>query len=353
MTSQEFQRLTYEVLGCSFSIAFLLGFLTHRSHFCTMGAIADVASAVTTFGFGVLCVSDQIDPTQTLYFSTKWYWASTLLGGFLFGLGMVFSSGCGLKSLVRAGAGNLKSLVVLIVMGVFAFMTLKGIFATLRVASVDRLSLSFLGGANWSNLLGFSSNSDWGWFAVVLSSLCLIAIIFQNLRQASHLMSGFLVGLLFIAIWWVCGHLGFVAEHPDSLETVYAGSKSGRLETFSFVAPVAYFLNWLEFYTDQSNVLSTGVVSVMGVFLGSLFSALLSSTFKWEGFTRSEDLGFHLFGAAMMGVGGVLALGCSVGQGISGISTLSINASSALLGIIIGAVAALQLRSELVDSSDI
>ena len=148
-------------------------------------------------------------------------------------------------------------------------------------------------------------------------------------------------------------NLGFVAEHPDSLETVYAGSKSGRLETFSFVAPVAYFLNWLEFYTDQSNVLSTGVVSVMGVFLGSLFSALLSSTFKWEGFTRSEDLGFHLFGAAMMGVGGVLALGCSVGQGISGISTLSINASSALLGIIIGAVAALQLRSELVDSSDI
>ena len=94
-------------------------------------------------------------------------------------------------------------------------------------------------------------------------------------------------------------------------------------------------------------------MSVMGVFLGSLFSALLSSTFKWEGFTRSEDLGFHLFGAAMMGVGGVLALGCSVGQGISGISTLSINASSALLGIIIGAVAALQLRSELVDSSDI
>ena len=331
-----------------------------------MGAIADVflmqdwtrarqwmvASAVTTFGFGALCISGQIDPAQTLYFSTKWYWASTLLGGVLFGVGMVFSSGCGLKSLVRAGAGNLKSLVVLVVMGVFAFMTLKGIFATLRIASVDRLSITFLGGANWSNLLGFSSNSDWGWLAVALSTLFLIAVIAKNLTQATNLISGFLVGLLFVAIWWVCGHLGFVSEHPDSLEVVYAGSKSGRLEAFSFVAPVAYFLNWLEFYSDQSNVLSTGVVSVMGVLLGSLCSALLSSTFKWEGFTQTQDLGFHLFGAALMGVGGVLALGCSVGQGISGISTLSINASSALIGIIIGAVTALRVSSELVYSSD-
>ena len=366
MTIHEFQLLTYEVLGCSFLIAFLLGFLTHRSHFCTMGAIADVflmqdwtrarqwmvATGVTTFGFGALCISDQIDPTQTLYFSTKWYWASTLVGGFLFGSGMVLSSGCGLKSIVRAGAGNLKSLVVLVVMGTFAFMTIKGVFATLRVSTIDRLSVSVLGGANWSNLLGFSSNSDWGWFAVSLSTLFLIALMIKNVKQPSTLLSGFLVGLLFVSIWWVCGHMSFVAEHPDTLEAVYAGSKSGRMEAFSFVGPVAYFLNWLEFYSDQSNVLSTGVVSVIGVFLGSLSSALVSSTFKWEGFTQSEDLGFHLFGAALMGIGGVLALGCSVGQGISGISTLSINASTALLGILIGAVSALRLRSELVDCAN-
>ena len=366
MSILDLQHLTNLILGCSFLIAYTLGFILQRTQFCTMGAIADVflmenwsrawqwtiATGTTMLGFGILSMMGQIDPTQNLYFATKWYWASTLVGGLLFGVGMVLSSGCGLKSIVRAGAGNLKSLVVLIVMGTFAFMTIKGFFAVLRVATLDRLFINVSGGAIWPNLLGFSTADQWGLCAVVVATLVLFFLLFlKNARQASTWLTGISVGLLFVAVWWVSGHLGFVPEHPQTLEAVYVGSKSGRMEALSFVGPVAYFWNWLEFYSDQSNVLSTGVVAVIGVFFGSLSSAVTSSTFKWEGFTQSEDLGFHLIGAAIMGVGGVLALGCSVGQGISGISTLSINATSALIGIILGAWICLSYRANLVDCS--
>jgi len=362
MTVQEFQYLTYQVLALTFCISYLLGFLAQRSHFCTMGAIADVflmgdwgrayqwmiASSFTMLGFGVLCVSQQIDPTQTLYYSSKWSWASSIVGGGLFGYGMVLCSGCGLKSLVRAGAGNLKSLIVLIVMGIFAFMTIKGIFAVLRVRTLDQLFVTIPNGANWSNVLGFNSSTEWGWATIVISTLLLgIVLVFKNARQVSTLFTGLGVGSLFVVVWWVCGYFGHVLESPDTLESVFVGSKSGRIEAFSFVGPVAYFLNWLEFYSDQSNTLSTGVVSVMGVFTGSLTSAVLGSTFKWEGFTQKDDLIYHLLGAALMGIGGVLALGCSIGQGISGISTLSINATTAVLGIILGAWMALEQRSKL------
>ena len=360
MTISEFQFLINEVLWSSFIISFLLGFLAQRSHFCTMGAIADVylmgdwgrafqwmiASAITILGFGVLSVNSQIDPTNTLYFSTKWSWASTIVGGLLFGFGMVLSSGCGLKSLVRAGSGNLKSLIVLIVMGVFAFMTIKGLFAVVRVATVDQLSFNISNGATWPNLFGYESTTELGWTGIIISLITLCVILgFKQARQASNWFTGLGVGALFVAIWWVSGHLGYVSENPDTLEELYVATKSARMEAFSFVGPVAYFFNWLEFYSDQSNVLSLGVASVIGVFTGSLVSALSSHTFKWEGFKQVEDLGLHLTGAALMGVGGVTALGCSVGQGISGISTLSINATSALVGILLGAWTCLVIRS--------
>ena len=360
MTTLEFQYLTYTVLGSAFLVSYGLGFIAQRSHFCTMGAIADVflmqdwgrafqwmiAANLCTLGFGVLCVSAQIDPVQTLYFSTKWYWASTVVGGFLFGMGMVLSSGCGLKSIVRAGGGNLKSVVVLIVMGTFAFMTIKGVFAVVRVATLDQLFINISGGATWGGLFGLTSNTQWGWLAISLSLFFFCVLMgFKSARQASVLGVGVGVGTLFVVIWWITGHLGFVPEHPDTLEAVFVASKSGKIEAFNFVGPVAYFLNWLEFYSDQSNVLSTGVISVVGVFVGSLSSALLNSSYKREGFTQSDDLVFHLIGAALMGVGGVLALGCSVGQGISGLSTLSLNATSAIISIVLGAWSCLRLRS--------
>jgi uncharacterized membrane protein YedE/YeeE len=146
-------------------------------------------------------------------------------------------------------------------------------------------------------------------------------------------------------MWWVSGHLGFVPEHPETLDVVYLATNSGRIEALNFVAPVAYTLDWLMFYSDASKVLSAGIAAVAGVLLGSAGSALQSQTFRWEGFASPRDLGQHLLGSVLMGVGGVTALGCTFGQGLSGISTLSINSLIALVAIVLGAVVSLRQQA--------
>jgi hypothetical protein len=155
--------------------------------------------------------------------------------------------------------------------------------------------------------------------------------------------------LIVCGVWWVNAHLGYVAEDPNTLGEVFLASKSNKAEALSFVGPAAYFLNWLEFFSDQSNVLSTGVVSVMGVFIGSIGGALRQGSFKWEGFAKTDDLVNHLMGAALMGVGGVTAMGCSIGQSISGVSTLSLNALSTTVFIVLGAWCCLEWQSRRFD----
>jgi hypothetical protein len=156
------------------------------------------------------------------------------------------------------------------------------------------------------------------------------------------LLAGVGVGSIVVAMWWVSGYVGFVPEHPETLDAVYLATSSGRIEALNFVAPIANTLDWLMFYSDASKVLTTGVVAVVGVISGSAISALQSGTFRLESFANARDLGQHLIGSVLMGVGGVTAMGCTVGQGLSGISTLSLNAVLAVAAIVVGAVVALR-----------
>jgi uncharacterized protein len=384
LSSLDLQVLYWEVLGGFFFLSVALGFISQRTHFCTMGAIADVylmgewtrarqwmiSVCIAMLGFGVLCLCGLIDPTKTLYYTHKWSWASCIVGGIFFGIGMILASGCGLKSIVRAGEGNLKSLVVLLVMAIFAFSTLKGFFGVLRVESLDKLYISMPLGANWASLLiglvgesfgsahlfvhgvaeGRAGQIELWWYSVIgiCSAFVLLALVlaYKKARQSSLILTGLCVGLIFVCIWWFGASLGYVAESPDTLDEIFIGSKSGRSEALSFVAPVAYLIKWFEFFSDSSNVLSTGVVSVIGVFTGSCLSALISRSFSWESFTSVHDTASHLLGAAFMGVGGVCAMGCSVGQGISGMSTLSLNALTTLISIVMGAWICLVFQSK-------
>lgn len=349
----ELAALTQEVLGAFFLGGLLLGAISQRTHFCTMGAISDVvhmgdwtrarqwmcAIGVAMVGFSALSDLGLIDPSKTLYASTRLMWLSALLGGAMFGYGMVIASGCGNKTLVRIGGGNLKSLVVMVVMGVSAFATLKGITAVLRVSTVDTVFVDMPLGANL-NALGVPH------LGVFLGALLLLFVLrHKDFWTFDSLLAGFGVGGLVVAMWWVSGYVGFVPEHPETLEAVYLATHSGRLEALNFVAPVAYTLDWLMFYSDASKVLSVGVAAVAGVLVGSAASALLSKSFRWEGFANPRDLGQHLLGSVLMGVGGVTALGCTFGQGLSGISTLSLNACVALAAIVLGAVLALRQQA--------
>ena len=349
----ELAALTKEVLGAFFLGGLLLGIITQRTHFCTMGAISDVvhmgdwtrvrqwvsAIGVAMIGFAALSDLGLINPAKTLYASSRLMWLSTLVGGLMFGYGMVIASGCGNKTLVRIGGGNLKSVVVFVVMGVSAFATLKGITAVLRSSTVDTVfidipagaSLSVLGIPNLGYLLG--------------AALLLVVLHHKDFWTFDNLFAGFGVGAVVVAMWWVSGHLGFVPEHPDTLDAVYLATNSGRIEALNFVAPVAYTLDWLMFYSDASKVLSAGIAAVAGVLLGAFASALQTQTFRWEGFANPRDLGQHLVGGVLMGVGGVTAMGCTFGQGLSGISTLSLNSVVALAAIVLGAVVSLRQQA--------
>jgi uncharacterized protein len=357
----ELQTTTQQVLWGFFLGAFALGWISQRTHFCTMGAVADVvnmqdwtrarqwmlAIGVAMLGFAGLTSLGWVDPSKTLYFAPKWYWLSALVGGLMFGYGMVISSGCGNKTLVRVGTGNLKSLVVFVVMGVSAFATLKGITAVLRVNTVDSIAVDMASGASLgtvvSNLSGLPAAQAFTLTGFVLGGLLVLAVLrHADFWTFENLLASFGVGALVTAMWWVSGHLGFVPEHPETLEAVYVGTASTRIEAFSFVAPMAHTLDWLMFYSDKAKVLTVGVMAVVGVISGSAVSSLLDKSFRWEGFANVQDLAYHLVGAVLMGVGGVTALGCTIGQGLSGMSTLSLNAVVATAAIVAGAVLAIR-----------
>lgn len=365
MPTPDLSALNSQVLWASFILSFLFGAIAQRTHFCTMGAVSDVvnmgdwtrmrqwglAMGVAMLGFAVLAYAGQIDPAKTLYASNRFIWLSAAVGGLLFGFGMVLSSGCGSKTLVRIGGGSLKSLVVFVVLGVAAFATLKGITAVARVATVDRVAVDFAAPAslpNWAAsalgvtplLAGLVLGLGLGG-ALVLWAL---AGLLRSDDRVNNLLAGLGIGAIVCAMWWISGHLGFVAEHPDTLQEAFLATNSGRAEALSFVSPVAYTLDWLMFFSDKSKVVTLGIASVFGVVAGSAACALAMRTFRWEGFGSTEDVANHVGGAVLMGVGGVTAMGCTVGQGLSGISTLAATSIIAVAAIVLGAIAAFKYQ---------
>jgi uncharacterized membrane protein YedE/YeeE len=361
MELSQFNTLQQQVLLGAFGLAFLFGLIGQRTHFCTMGAVSDIvsmgdwsrmrmwalAAGVAIIGFQVLAYLGWVDPARTLYASERFIWLSALIGGGLFGLGMVLGSGCGSKTLIRIGGGSLKSVVVFLVMGLAAFITMKGLAAVVRVETVDRAALAVPAPGTLTALLA----SAWGAAPLQLglvlglclgAGLSLWALLSSSFRSADNLLGGLGLGALVVAMWWLTGHVGFVTEHPQTLDEVFVATYSGRAESFSFVAPMAHTLDWLMFFSDKNKTLTLGVVAVVGVVLGSAVSAVATRSFRWEGFRDTEDTALHLVGGVLMGVGGVTAMGCTVGQGLSGLSTLSLTSFLALAGILAGSYAGLR-----------
>jgi uncharacterized membrane protein YedE/YeeE len=174
--------------------------------------------------------------------------------------------------------------------------------------------------------------------------LALLVFVFKDRRFRANpwqVGAGAVLGVLVVAGWYVTGHLGF-GENPETLETVYFATNTRTLESLSFVAPVAFSLELLMLWTDASLHATFGIASVAGVVLGSAAYALPAKSFRWEGFASIADLRNQLVGALLMGFGGVTALGCTIGQGLSGLSTLAMGSFLAIGGIVAGCVATLK-----------
>ncbi len=371
MTEAELPGLISQVLWAALACGVAFGAVAQRSHFCTMGAVSDIvnmgdwtrmrmwllAIAVAMIGFNVLVYSGALDAKHSVYTGAKLLWLSYLVGGLMFGFGMVLASGCGSKTLVRIGGGSLKSLVVFVVLAIAAYATLRGVTAVARVATLDAVAITLPSGQDLPSLLAHATGLAKPMLALSLGSgigLLLLAFCLAKPegRGAEVVMTGVVIGLLVVAVWWVSGRLGHLAEHPQTLEEVFLATNSQRMESLTFVAPMAYTVDWLILFSDKSKVLTIGIVTTLGVVAGSLIVALATKTFRWEGFASTEDTANHLVGAVLMGVGGVTAMGCTVGQGLSGVSTLALGSFIALAAIIAGAVLALRYQMWRLDQLD-
>jgi uncharacterized membrane protein YedE/YeeE len=363
MQQVDVSALATQVLWAAFAVSVVLGAIMQRTHFCTMGAVSDIvnmgdwarmrmwvmAMGVAMLGFNAMVALGWVEASKSLYAGPRMIWLSALVGGALFGFGMVLGSGCGSKTLVRIGSGNLKSAVVFVVLGIAAFATLKGITAVVRVDTVDKVAITLAPGTDLPSLMAAATGVSKTLLAALLGLLLGGGLVAWALarpegRSADNVLGGFGVGVAIAAMWWISGRVGHVAEDPNTLQEAFVATNSQRMEALSFVAPVAYTLDWLMFFSDKAKLLTIGIVSVLGMVTGAAAYSLSTKTFRWEGFRDANDTGMHLVGATLMGIGGVTALGCTIGQGLSGVSTLSLTSFVALGAIIAGAVAALRFQ---------
>ena len=346
----------------AFAVSTVFGFVANRTNFCTMGAVSDiinmgdwsrmrmwvVAIAVAILGTAALQLAGLIDVTRSIYTGSKLTWLSHIVGGLAFGVGMTLASGCGSKTLIRIGGGNLKSLVVFVFLAISAYMTLRGLFAVWRVNFLDTVATelphtqdipAFIAAAGLEPASALAISAG-------LAGIALLLWAFANreARTADVWLGGIIVGATVVAGWYISGHIGYVAEHPETLEEAFIATNSGRAESLTFVGPLAFTLELLMFWSDTSRIVTFGIASVLGVIAGSALHAMLSKSFRLEGFRDAPDLARHIIGGILMGFGGVTALGCTIGQGLSGVSNLSLTSFTAVAGIAAGAVAALKYQ---------
>lgn len=321
----------------------VFGATVQKTHFCAMGAIADVALfgdwrrmrawlliiAIAILGSQSLQAAGLIDLGRSSYLGSELPWLGAIGGGLMFGFGMTLTGGCSSRNLVRLGAGNLKSLVVLLVMGLFATMTMSGVLGFLprALGSID-LAAAGIEDQGLDRLLsaatGISVRLWHGLLTVLVAGGLLIFCLKDRMFRASRrdLSAGLILGLLIPLGWLITGVIG---------------GDAAKLGSFAFVAPVGDALSYLTTFTHAT--ISFGVASVGGVVMGAFLAARAAGAFRIEAFTGVDDLLRHLSGAALMGTGGILALGCTVGKGMTGLSTLALGSILAFLAIVVGGIA--------------
>lgn len=340
--------------------AVVFGAVANKTNFCTMGAVSDwinigdknrlrawfLAIGVAILGAQGLQALGYVDLSQSIYLTANFGWLGHALGGFLFGVGMTLGGGCGQRTLVRVGNGNLKSFVVMLVLGITAYMTLRGLLAPVRIDGIEVTNMD-LAGRNIPNqgmpaliqsLTGMGDGKTLHWIVagVVGLGFTLFALGSREfLKSYKNLSAGLVIGLLVVAGWYITGKIGF-----DEFEPV-------RVESYTFVAPVAENLNYLMTYTGTT--INFGIAAVFGIIVGSFLYAVLSGNFRIETFSSREDMVNHLVGGALMGFGGVLALGCTIGQGVTGMSTLALGSAITLATIIFGAALTMKIQMHMMD----
>lgn len=312
-----------------------------------------LAMAIAIIGAQALYAFDFIDVSKSFYVRPNVTWLSYLVGGLMFGIGMTLASGCGSRTLVRIGGGNVKSLVVFVFLGISAYMMMKGLFAIWRVATIDKVAIDLAQsgvatqefGALFANILGVSKKTAQISVASIVAGVMLVWVLMGSDFRKSFdgWLGGLGYGLAVIAGWWITAKIGY-AENPETLEMMFFATNSRAAESLTFVAPIGYTLELLMLWSDKSLIVTFGIASTLGMIAGAFVYSLIFKRFRWEGFANVTDTRNHLIGAVLMGAGGVMAMGCTIGQGVTGLSTLALGSFLALAAMILGSAATLKYQ---------
>ena len=360
-----------EVLAAVFGVALVMGAVTSKTNFCTMGAVSDwvnmgdtgrmrawvfsmavaLAGVVALEAGGVVNLAGETFPP---YRTANFAWYRYLVGGFLFGVGMTLASGCGNRTLVRIGGGNLKSLVVLAIASVCAYLMLwTPLFEKAFLPWVAATTVNLQGHGVANQELGTILA---GMFGLPLSRSLNLAVaigvmagmlwfVFRSADfrdSRDNILSGAVVGLAVVAGWWITGGaLGREWKEYADMATVVPSRV--QTQSYTFISPMGDSLRYL-FDPLNLSLVNFGVMALAGVILGSSFHAILSGRFRIEWFADWKDFANHAVGGVLMGTGGVLSMGCTIGQAITGVSTLAIGSILTFLAIVIGAAGTMKYQ---------
>jgi len=359
-----------------FTLSVIFGAIANKANFCTMGAVSDwinigdlnrlrswlLSIAIAVIGVGILEFSDLIDMTLTSsndtsnppYRTPTFVWLRNLVGGVMFGVGMTLSSGCGNKTLVRLGEGNLKSLVVLVIMALAASLMLFSSFdfwvflQWMTPVSIDFSELD-IASQDLGSVLAGLAGAEPGPLSLFVPALVLGGAILAWVLSSSDfrtnrelLLAGVIIGTIVVIGWYITtGPMGI--ELLEELEFMDERPYAAGAQSLSFIAPTAHTAQYV--YQWFSPIyLSIGVVTVLGVVVGSFLYTIIFRSVRLEWFVNWMDFLMHAIGAILMGIGGVLAMGCTIGQGISGVSTMALGSILTILAIIGGSAATMKYQ---------
>lgn len=385
MNFENFAAAQSTMLWGTFALAVVLGAVANKTNFCTMGAVSDwvnmgdtgrmrawlFAIAVAMLGvagleyLGMVNVSDSFPP----YRAGQLVWAENLLGGILFGIGMTLASGCGNKTLIRIGGGNLKSLMVLLVIAVIAYFMVnpfpnsdKTLYSVLFYPWMNPLAVQVGSAQDLGTLAVGAEGVNTARLAIGgVLGLLLLAVVFKSADfrgRFDNILGGLVVGLVVVGAWYLTSNIFVDVDGEQQTLRAYAQnwdflaeSSEGKpadiaplaAQSFTFINPMGQTLGYAAEKFDAT-YLTFGVMSLFGVLLGSFLWAVVSRSFRFEWFASFRDFLNHFVGAVLMGLGGVLAMGCTIGQAITGVSTLALGSFIAFGGIVLGSALTMKVQ---------
>ena len=369
----------------TFALAVILGAVANKTNFCTMGAVSDwvnigdtgrlrawlFAIAIAVLGVSGLEYWQVVDAGQAFppYRANQLVWAENLFGGILFGIGMTLASGCSNKTLIRVGGGNLKSVMVMLVIGVVAYFMVnplpgsdQTLFTLLFYDWLRPLAINLQTSQDFGALLAGPENALMARLIIGMTlGLLLLVLVFKSTdfrHSFDNILGGLVVGLVVVGAWYLTSNINldidgdqyslrdyaqqwdFLADSPEGKP---ADTRPLSPQSFTFVNPMGQTLGYAAEGLKPA-YLTFGVMSLFGVVVGSFLWALFSRSFRFEWFASVRDFFNHFMGGALMGFGGILAMGCTIGQGITGISTLALGSFIALGGIVLGSALTMKVQ---------